>query len=144
MKQNDNNDAKTRYKLAFERLKCNEPTLLKKGSIVSQNNVAREAGFDPSALKKSRFPDLISEIQAWVKYKSLGPLDTNPSKKRIILRPSKSDRLQAMKKQRDSALQLLVEADALIVELNKKLLEMEKTCAPNNISPLSSTTKNNV
>lgn len=54
------------YQAAFERLKKNEPLRLCKGSLVSQNNVAREAGTDPSALRKSRFPLLIAEIQQYV------------------------------------------------------------------------------
>jgi len=55
-----------RYRAAFERLKSNKPERLPKGSSVSQNNVAKEAGSDPSALKKSRFPLLVAEIQKYV------------------------------------------------------------------------------
>ena len=54
------------YNAAFERLKHNRPERLPKGALVSQNNVAKEAGSDPSALKKSRFPLLIAEIQKYV------------------------------------------------------------------------------
>lgn len=51
-----------------ERLKVGEPIILiSKNSLVSQNNVVREAGCDPSALKKSRHPVLI-EIQEWAKH----------------------------------------------------------------------------
>ena len=58
--------ATDRYRDAFERLKLNRPHLLPKGTPVTQNNVAKEAGSDPSALKKSRFPSLIAEIKAYV------------------------------------------------------------------------------
>ena len=54
------------YRAAFERLKSNKPERLPKGTPVSQNNVAKEAGSDPSALKKARFPLLIAEIQKYV------------------------------------------------------------------------------
>lgn len=52
---------------AFERLKANKPIVLPIDTPVSQNNVAREAGRDPSALKKDRYPILIEEIQAFVR-----------------------------------------------------------------------------
>ncbi|WP_318351643.1 hypothetical protein [Klebsiella pneumoniae] len=52
------------YRAAFERLKSNKPERLPKGTPVSQNNVAKEAGSDPSALKKARFPLLIAEIKS--------------------------------------------------------------------------------
>nr|WP_302685079.1 hypothetical protein [Pseudomonas syringae]UVN17909.1 hypothetical protein pPsy0479a_00077 [Pseudomonas syringae] len=54
------------FRSAFERLKTDNPSILAKGTPVSQNNVAREAGLDPSALKKARFPELVSEIQQWI------------------------------------------------------------------------------
>ncbi len=40
------------------------------GAAVTQNNVAREAGRDPSALKKDRYPLLILEVQAYITSKS--------------------------------------------------------------------------
>lgn len=54
------------FRSAFERLKANAPRLLPAGTAVSQNNVAREAGTDPSALRKTRYPALIREVQAWI------------------------------------------------------------------------------
>lgn len=53
------------FELAFVRLKSGKPKNIAKGSAVTQNNVAREAGKDPSALKKTRFPELIEEIQKY-------------------------------------------------------------------------------
>ncbi|PAJ87737.1 hypothetical protein [Burkholderia ubonensis] len=58
--------AEQRFRLAFERLKSNTPEILPRGTLVSQNNVAKEAGTDPTALRKKRFPALIREIQAFV------------------------------------------------------------------------------
>lgn len=64
--------AAEQYRAAFERLKNNKPERLPKGTLVSQNNVAKEAGSDPSALKKTRFPLLIAEIQMYVESYSKG------------------------------------------------------------------------
>jgi hypothetical protein len=58
--------AERQFREAFERLKIGKPQQLPKGTKVSQNNVAREAGVDPSALRKSRFPNLVAEIQQWL------------------------------------------------------------------------------
>lgn len=54
------------FSAAFERLKSGNALILPPGSSVSQNNVAKEAGKDPSALRKSRYPKLIADIQAWI------------------------------------------------------------------------------
>lgn len=64
------NTAEQDFRDAFERLKAGAPDVLPAGSLVTQNNVAREAGRDPSALKKDRYPFLILEIQAYVTSKS--------------------------------------------------------------------------
>ena len=42
--------AELQFYEAFIRLKNNKPNILPKGTKVSQNNVAKEAGVDPSAL----------------------------------------------------------------------------------------------
>nr|WP_198984178.1 hypothetical protein [Herbaspirillum sp. ASV7] len=54
------------YLDAFKRLAFNIPENLEKGTVVSQNNVAKEAGKDASALKRSRFPGVIRKIQTYV------------------------------------------------------------------------------
>jgi hypothetical protein len=59
-------NAEERFRQAFERLKLNSPNVLAPGTAVSQNNVAREAGCDPSAMRKTRFPALIRDIKAYV------------------------------------------------------------------------------
>lgn len=51
------------FSASFERLKYGNTLILPPGSPVSQNNVAREAGRDPSALRKSRYPKLVADIQ---------------------------------------------------------------------------------
>jgi hypothetical protein len=62
--------AEQRFRAAFDRLKDDKPQILPRGTPVSQNNVAKEAGTDPTALRKKRFPALIREIQAWVELHS--------------------------------------------------------------------------
>ena len=57
--------AERRFREAFERLKAGEPIRLNKDVEVTQNNVAKEAGTDPSALRRSRYPALVTDIQAY-------------------------------------------------------------------------------
>lgn len=57
--------AERRFREAFERLKAGEPLRLGRDTEVTQNNVAKEAGTDPSALRRSRYPALVTDIQAY-------------------------------------------------------------------------------
>jgi len=121
MSLKDSINAEARFRAAFERLKSNTPINIPNGSAVTQNNIAREAGLDSSALKKSRFPDLIQDIQNWNKSKQAGQSKSNPNYKIAKRCSSSKQKLSLMKKQRDIALQLLAEADSLIIILNRKL-----------------------
>lgn len=125
------------FRSAFDRLKQNQPQLLPKNSPVTQNNVAREAGLDPSALKKSRFPELISEIQAWIS--EHGSTMSNPSRNTNAEKKRRSrdlkDRIESLKAQRDNLLNLLTEADARILELTNENLSLKSKIKPENISP---------
>lgn len=110
------NDAERDFRAAFERLKNGHPLILPAGAVVNQRNVAKEAGRDPSALRKARYPALINEIQQWGR-----PL-TEPI--RSMSRGgerSEIDRLRArvdaLTSERDAALSRLLEADATIIEL---------------------------
>lgn len=121
--------AEQAFREAFERLKQGKPTNLSQGAQVSQNNVAREAGSDPSALRKSRYPELINEIQRWL---TNNLCETAPSSRQKTLAQRKKNRslkevIKELKSQRDYAASLLVEADAKILELtmeNSRLLAM--------------------
>ncbi|CAE6796783.1 hypothetical protein R75461_04989 [Paraburkholderia nemoris] len=120
-------NAESEFKAAFLRLKKNDPTRVPKGTSVSQNNVAREAGRDPSALRKSRYPSLIREIQDFV---SRGPLPQHPSPRQSALasrRRSKGlkKRVAEMKSDRDLALSQLTCANARILELENRLRVLE-------------------
>ena len=122
------------FRQAFERLKVNQPLIIPKGSAVTQNNVAREAGVDPSALKKSRFPALVESIQNWVS-------DNNQRMQSGQSQRGKNrglrERLASMKEQRDRALNILANADALILELLRENERLQAGRPPSNVSPLN-------
>ena len=119
--------AEQRFRDAFDRLKLGIPQVLPIGTPVSQNNVAKEAGCDPSALRKTRFPLLILEIQEWVKaYKG----EESPSDRQRLLKKRSKNRdlretIADIKKQRDRAVGLLADADLRIVELTEKLADVQ-------------------
>ena len=66
-------DAEKLFRDAFDRLKRDKPKVLPQGTSVTQNNVAREAGRDPSALRKDRYPRLIREVQKWIEDNGSAP-----------------------------------------------------------------------
>jgi len=114
--------AEQRFRQAFERLKANDPTVLAPGTPVSQNNVAKEAGCDPSALRKARFPSLVREIQAYVE---LNQAQT-PSKRQVALKQSASkqkqrDRLAEVTQQRDIAQSQIANANRRVIELSEEV-----------------------
>jgi hypothetical protein len=130
--------AECAFRDSFERLKKGKPERLPKGTPVSQNNIAKEAGCDPSALKKARFPSLISEIQRWIKQQSeVAP----PSPRQAALAQrhrnrSLKEQIEALKNERDHALSLLVEADTKIVELMLENLELKTKPPTSNVAHL--------
>ena len=130
--------AADQYRDAFERLKLNRPQLLPKGTPVTQNNVAKEAGSDPSALKKSRFPSLIAEIKTYVEQHaeerppSLNQVNLLARQKSRALR----DRIEQVARQRDQLASLLSEADAKILELYDRIAELERQLPASNIISL--------
>ncbi|MDF9779328.1 hypothetical protein [Pseudomonas baetica] len=130
--------AADQYRDAFERLKLDRPQLLPKGTPVTQNNVAKEAGSDPSALKKSRFPSLIAEIKNYVEQHaeerppSLNKLNLLARQKSRTLR----DRVEQVARQRDQLASLLSEADAKIIELYDRIAELERQLPASNIISL--------
>ena len=119
--------AEKAFREAFERLKTGQPVRLAKRTRVSQNNVAKEAGCDPSALKKARYPALIAEIQAWLRD---NPAAVQPSSsKRIIGQRNKNltlqNRIDELIAERDHCASLLAGADAHILELVRKVAQLE-------------------
>ncbi|MGR4875905.1 hypothetical protein [Pseudoxanthomonas sp. LARHCG66] len=129
--------AENQFREAFGRLKEGKPIHLPKGSKVSQNNVAKEAGVDPSALRRSRFPALIEEIQAWVAAAESVDVAQKPSQQQV--RQERRDLrmlLADMKVQRDDALSKLVGAELRLVELMTELDQLRLKVAPSTVVPL--------
>lgn len=119
---NNSTSAELRFRQAFIRLKDGNPEIMRPGASVSQNNVAREAGCDPSALKKSRFPSLIREIQAYVEIHEKN--ESSHRQSRIARRrATRSDEeLKAdLMRQRDAAQSLIASANRRIVELTEQM-----------------------
>lgn len=58
--------AELKFRDTIERLKLEKSDIVPKGTPLNQNNVAKEASVAPSALRRTRFPELVSEIQGWV------------------------------------------------------------------------------
>ncbi|WP_201550692.1 hypothetical protein [Psychrobacter sp. DD43] len=118
--------AEIKFREAFERLKVGKPTILPKGTMLSQNNVAKETGVDPSALRRTRFPELVAEIQAWIEENKEDLVQKTPRQMVLAQRSRNRDlneQIKALKEQRDNALSTLIDAQRSIVELT---LENEK------------------
>lgn len=119
--------AEDRFRAAFERLKNGEPQVLKRGTSVSQNNVAKEAECDPSALRKSRYPELINEIQAFVDAHK-GDLP-NSTRQEILKKRNKNRTIRQAKAasdlQRDELASQLLCANAIILQLARKLADAQ-------------------
>jgi hypothetical protein len=133
--------AETSFRDAFARIKRGTPQLISKDSPISQNNVAKEAGCDPSALKKARFPSLVAEIQQWVEEHAFV---AKPSPRQNLLAARDrnhvlKDKIEVLKIERDHALSLLVEADTKIMELVMENLELKERIASQNVTPLRKT-----
>lgn len=130
--------AEQRFREAFDRLKSGVPVVLPKGSSISQNNVAREAGCDPSALKKSRYPLLIDEIQKHSRETHSTLPDSQrkiDSRRRKQNRSTKAD-LALMKAERDVALSLLAEADNKIFDLTMENQRLRAQLPQSNVTSI--------
>lgn len=106
--------AETLFREAFERLKANNPINVEIGTKVSQNNIAKEAGKHPTALKKDRFPILVLEIQDYLKQQDIDSNVIN-KKKRLRKKRSIEERLSDSIKERDK-LASICEAQNNVIE----------------------------
>jgi hypothetical protein len=135
--------AEDSFRQAFQRLKIDRPERLPKGTPISQNNVAKEAGCVPSALRKSRFPSLIAEIQRFVedqvKISPVSPRQTMLSQRQR--NRSLKDAIVALKIERDHAFSLLLEADAKILELALDNSTLQARLHVQNVFPIASNHK---
>ena len=118
--------AEDRFRQAFERLKADEPKLLKLGTPVTQNNVAREAGCDPSALKKTRFPVLIRQIQAYIELHQDDHHSTGKNHKKRTANRTMQKRLEDAIRQRDQAQSILASANTRIIELSEEVQSLQR------------------
>lgn len=127
MTQLQETSAEDNFRAAFERLKINEPRLLPKGTPVSQNNVAKEAGRDRTALKKLRFPELVAEIHQYLKTDA-GPRHESQRQRLLNQRQrnrTEKDKNEAAVMQRDALAGLLNDANMQIAILTRRLGDLE-------------------
>ena len=124
MSSTDKKTAETLFREAFKRLKLNRPRVLKKGSLITQNNVAREAGRDPSALKKDRYPILVLEIQEYVRSQTKKP----KSKKHTTDRRNRSLKQKNidLSNQRDTLASIVEAQDELIENLKDEIVRLKE------------------
>lgn len=122
-------DAEKLFQDAFERLKCDKPIRLPCGTPVSQNNVAKEAARDPSALRKSRYPRLIRAIQKWIE--DNGNVPRNRASSASLLKGARDKnrqlkkRIEELTRQRDTAMARLVITEESILDLHRRLQDYE-------------------
>lgn len=112
--------AERRFREAMDRLKAGRPQLLPKGTKVSQNNVAREAGVDPSALRRSRFPTLVADIQEWVEAHHGSDEHRSPRQRILAAKSATKDvrkRLEELKQRNDVAVARIILLEERLVEL---------------------------
>ncbi len=127
--------AEQRFRSAFDRLRDDRPLLVPRGTPVSQNNVAKEAGTDPTALKKKRFPALVREIQAWIEiHDAQQKLQQARRERKKRIREDLESQVTRLTKQRDDAQSQLASAHRLVLEVLQKnaLLQakLDDLCPP--------------
>lgn len=122
----ENEKAEDMYRAAFERLKSGQTTTMPRGTPVSQNNVAREAGKGPSAFKKSRYPTLIREIQAWAEINAQHKELENKRQARRHEREGLQAKADKYKKQRDEAQSKLTSAHRAVLTLIQENAELRR------------------
>lgn len=120
----DNKRAVDLFEEAFDRLRHGNPINIPAGSRVTQNNVAREAGRDPSALRSDRYPELLQKIKSYIasereKLKTKEKSATNRN------RPIE-ERLADCMRQRDRLQSICHSQQTLIDELLDEIEQLEK------------------
>ena len=116
-----NKSAEQNFMDAFERLKLGELKILPKGTQVSQNNVAKEAGKDTSALRKARYPLLVMAIQEYVDAHK--DIESVSGRQKLLKRKQKNrdakELIVDLKRQRDKAVDQILYANLRILELSE-------------------------
>ena len=117
--------AEEMFREAFNRLKTNTPVNVPKDTKISQNNVAKEAGKHPTALKKDRFPLLVLQIQDYLKQQEIDN-DILTKKKQLRKQRTLEQRLSDCKKQRDKLASICEAQIQHIEQLQNDVSELEK------------------
>jgi len=121
--------AELKFREAFERLKLNRPQVLPRGTLLSQNNVAKEAGVDPSALRRSRYPELVKEIKIYIEGNKKTQVQSSSRGLVLAQRASNRslrERIKLITDQRDNALSMLLEAELKIIQLSSENESLKK------------------
>ncbi|HEY9134404.1 hypothetical protein [Providencia stuartii] len=136
--------AELKFREAFERLKAGKPDILPKGTPLSQNNVAKEAGVDPSALRRARFPELVADIQAWIENHKDEEPQKSPRQMMLAQRSRNRDlqeKVKALEEQRDKALGQLLDAQYQILELTLENQRLQAQLPTSNVHFISNSKK---
>ena len=119
--------AEERFRSAFDRLKINAPIRLEKDTAVSQNNVAKEAGKNPTALRKLRHPKLVKDIQDWIAERDLSQVKKRETKKKRNQEILESDAIiERVLRERDLAQCELVSAHRQLLELLEQNAQLQR------------------
>jgi hypothetical protein len=132
--------AELKFRETFERLKAGKPDILPKGTPLSQNNVAKEAGVDPSALRRARFPELVADIQAWIEAHKDEETTKSPRQMMLAQRSRNRDlkeKAAALEEQRDKALGQLLDAQSWILDLTLENQRLRAQLPESNVRYLS-------
>ena len=132
--------AELKFRDAFERLKLGKTDILPKGTPLSQNNVAKEAGVDSSALRRARFPELVSEIQDWIETHKDEQTQKSPRQMMLAQRSRNRDlkeKYKALEEQRDKALGQLLDAQARILDITLENQRLRAQLPESNVRHLS-------
>ena len=124
MSSQSKKSAEQQFRDAFERLKCGKPQVVDRGAEVTQNNVAREAGCDPSALKKDRYPILVSEIQAYKAVEREQAAKTNKGSDNRT--KSVGEKLRACRRQRDELMSVIDAQRDYIAQLSDEIESLKE------------------
>ena len=136
--------AELKFRDAFERLKLGKTDILPKGTPLSQNNVAKEAGVDSSALRRARFPELVSEIQDWIETHKDEQTQKSPRQMMLAQRSRNRDlkeKYKALEEQRDKALGQLLDAQARILDVTLENQRLRAQLPESNVRHLSDPSK---
>lgn len=136
--------AERQFRDAFDRLRLGKSIQLPKGAKVTQNNIAREAGVDPSALRKARFPAFIAEVQAWMTENG-SHIERESPRKRILAGRERNrdlrEQLTEARAERDDAMSKLVDAEAHIVALTLEV-QILRAASPSSVTPMRDPRRN--